>query len=61
MKGCLVDVNRLIVKYNIDTKQAVLPELKNALTEIETLLHVIYDLVELPLCEDCRYYTRDKV
>ena len=61
VKGCLVDVNRLIVKYNIDTKQAVLPELKNALTEIETLLHVIFDLVELPLCEDCRYYTNDKV
>ena len=56
-----MDVNRLIIKYNIDSKQAVLPELKNALKEIETLLRVIRDIVELPLCEECRYYTKEKV
>ena len=56
-----MDVNRLIIKYNIDSKQAVLPELKTALTEIETLLRVIRDIVELPLCEECRYYTKEKV
>ena len=55
-----MDVKRLIIKYNIDSKQAVLPELKNALKEIETLLHVIRDIVELPLCEECRYYTKEK-
>ncbi|KAK8795351.1 hypothetical protein WA588_004197, partial [Blastocystis sp. NMH] len=64
VKACLPDITQLMVKYNIDSRYFNTAEVENRNKVIQQLLAVIRGLIELPLCKDCRYYTkeeRDKV
>lgn len=50
-----------MVKYNIDSRYFNTAEVENRNKVIQQLLAVIRSLLELPLCKDCRYYTKEEV
>ena len=50
-----------MVKYNIDSRYFNTAEVENRNKVIQQLLAVIRGLIELPLCKDCRYYTKEEV
>mgnify|MGYP004513405533 CR=1 FL=1 len=61
VKACLPDITQLMVKYNIDSRYFNTAEVENRNKVIQQLLAVIRGLIELPLCKDCRYYTKEEV
>ena len=50
-----------MVKYNIDSRYFNTAEVENRNKVIQQLLAVIRGLIELPLCKDCRNYTKEEV
>ena len=61
VKACYPDISRLTLKYNIDSHFFDSKEVKSRNNDIKALLSVIRQLLELPLCQDCRYFTSEEV
>ena len=61
MKACIPDITQLMVKYNIDSRYFNTTEVENRNKVIKQLLSVIRRLLEVPLCKDCRYYSKEEV
>ena len=61
MKACIPDITQLMVKYNIDSRYFNTTEVENRNRVIKQLLSVIRRLLEVPLCKDCRYYSKEDV